>query len=343
MLCKICFLLAGVIIMVVATVVFRIVLIQQFKKDNQVRRFNFPLLLLYVISADFCLAMIAKKAINAYYLAEEGIQQQERVERSKQARARYIKNANIHNLFLSLILSVLTFLLFVSCVHCDCCPYLQWFVYGFFGYRLLSRTFEINVSFFKDCFDREHESNLDRYDRIKLAFKSLLEETVLFTALYSFAKLKWWEALLGGLHSLILSPYSVGYNSAFFKFVAVYQVICTIVLLTIAFATYVSTPDQPNRNANNNDNGGNGNNGGDGGNGEDGGNGGNDGNGAAATATATATAVATAAVPNGAARGRARVAAQAIATPNNAQNQLIKAAIVATAVLAVVAVMMKRR
>jgi len=269
MFCKICALLVGVIIIVAATVVFRRVLIQQFKikRDNKVRWVNFPLLLLFVISADFCLAMIAKKAINDYYLAEDGIQQHERVDSRKQARTRYIRNANIHNLFLSMFLSVLTFLLFVFCVHCDCCPYLQWFVYGFFGYRLLSRTVEINVSFFKDCFDREHESDLDRYDRIKLAFKSLLEETVLFTALYSFAKLKWWEALLGGLHSLILSPYSVGYNSAFFKFVAVYQVICTIILLTISFATYVSTPDQPNGN------------GGDDGNGGDGG---NDGNGAAA-------------------------------------------------------------
>lgn len=252
-------------------------------------------------------------------------------------KALYIQTANRVNLLLSLILCAGVVVLKYCCKNTG--EYFVFALFGFLGYRLLSRTVEINVAFLGDCFDKNKNRYLDKYMRIKLAFTSLLEEAILFAGAYTLAEVGWWNALLGGAHSFILSPFSNGIcvRCPLFQFITIYQVICTIVLLTIAFATYISTPE--NGNCNNGNNGERGNNGGNGNNvgNDDGGDGG------AVRATATA---AVAAVPvtvsNGATTERTSATAQASATPTNTQKTMIKVAITAAVALAVV-VLVKRR
>ena len=236
---------AGVIIAFAATGAFRFFLFRckRFKKEKKGPRCPVLVWPLLALSPDFFFAYKAKKIIDANYPTEESLKEQKRIkesESSEKAKAKYIKCANKGNLILSFVLCVATFVVVYSAWG-KC---LRWGAFGFLGYRLLSRTVEINVAFFKDCLDKKKDSDLDKYGRIKLAFKSLLEEAFLFAALYSFAKLEWWGALLGGAHSFILTLFSADfYYYKTFLFVAVYQVICTIVLLTVSFATYISTPD----------------------------------------------------------------------------------------------------
>lgn len=165
-------------------------------------------------------------------------------EDSKQAKAersKYIKAANALNLLISFLLCVCIFLLksfFSSEWPC-------WLLLGMIAFRALSRTVEINVSFFKDCVSAEEkQSDLSKYERIGLAFKSLLEEALLFAGIYVFfpgQNPPFWNAMLGGLHSFILSPVSYKTNfQGLFSFVAIYQTICSIILITISFATYIS-------------------------------------------------------------------------------------------------------
>jgi len=235
-LCHIISFLVGVILTVGTIWFFRGRLFKRnsLKKEEKGPRCpRFVWFLLFSLSLDYFFAYRAKKMIDANY-PDETIR--------KKAKTKYINAANLHNLILSFVLCVATFVVVYSAWG-KC---LKWGLFVFVGYRLLSRTVEINVAFFKDCLERVKNSDLDKYDRIKLAFKSLLEEAFLFAALYSFAKLEWWRALLGGAHSFILTLFSADfYYFRTFQFVAVYQVICTIILLTISFATYISTPDQP--------------------------------------------------------------------------------------------------
>lgn len=237
--------LIGVVITMLLTIIFRYCIFCIYNKECKLKEILKCLCkkLLFIISPDYYLAKYAKEKIKAKY--EQKPEKEKSEEEQKEERARYIKTANHANLIISIILCIVTVLL----VFLWKCEFVYFLLFGLFGYRLLSRTTEINVAFLKDCVDKDKESNLKKFDRIKLAFFSLIEEAVLFTGIYTFIydKTQWFKPILSGLHSFILSPVSIcsAYRFAvFFKFVAVYQIICSVVLITISFATYISTQDE---------------------------------------------------------------------------------------------------
>lgn len=93
-------------------------------------------------------------------------------------RTKLIKGFN----FLNLGVSFLLVLVFYATKYITCCSDLSILCYLkiFLGYRTLSRTIEIMISFIKDVSSKEHHSSSLNYkDRIRLAFLSILESFIL--------------------------------------------------------------------------------------------------------------------------------------------------------------------
>lgn len=233
--------LLGIVTMVVLTAVARCCIYCIYNKECKLKEILkcLRIAFLFIISLDYCFAKCAKKKIKSKY-EQEPAKEQKTEDKQKKELAQYIKTANHANLIISIILCIITIPLVFFCN----CEFIYFFLFGLIGFRLWSRTMEINAAFLKDCVEKDKNSDLGKYERIKLAFFSLIEEAVLFMGIYTFFdKMEWYKPILGGLHSFILSPVSIcsAYRFAvFFKFVAVYQIICSVVLITISFATYIS-------------------------------------------------------------------------------------------------------
>lgn len=202
-------------------------------------------IVLWILSPDY---KIAQKQKPKEFAAEEKNTEANRTRESvKIERASYIKKANLTNLILTFIMVILTYTLFIILKF----DWVRNILIGVVGYRLCSRTIEINVSFVDDILNKIKLSSLSKEDRIKLAFKSLLEEVILFAGIYIFVSNNVFDALLGGLHSLILSPASFCNSNYICKFLAIYQVICTIILITLSFASYISYSDNASQKSDN--------------------------------------------------------------------------------------------
>lgn len=189
----------------------------------------------WIFSPDYRIAKIQKTKTN---FCRNETQNEVSDEQLKQLRAAYIKKANTVNLLASLIVVFISSTLFLTIEELWIFNVLIVLV----GYRLCSRTLEINISFVKDVFDEEKLSSLKKVERIKLAFTSLIEEAILFFGIYLLMFNDVWKAILGGLHSFALSPIECTPDN-YCPFIALYQVICTIILLTISFASYISMPE----------------------------------------------------------------------------------------------------
>ena len=118
-------------------------------------------------------------------------------------------------------------------------------------YRFISRTLEVNISFIGDVVEQnKNRSKLSCDERIKLAFKSLFEEVILFASVYCLIlnshELCVVSSLYCGLHSFIMQMPSLSMfkcvNSVFggLQYLRLYQVFSSIVLITISFAVYIS-------------------------------------------------------------------------------------------------------
>ena len=99
---------------------------------------------------------------------------------------------------------------------------------------------EINIAFIKDIISNDNTTNLNKYERIVLAFSSLIEEVILFMGIYYFVfSCGICDAIIYGLHSLILHMVSICKSGFLCKVVSIYQVFCSIILITISFASYI--------------------------------------------------------------------------------------------------------
>ena len=147
----------------------------------------------------------------------------------KENRKTYIIRQNVLNLLVSIILLIIY------------CASRNEFIRGIITIRLISRTMEINLSFFYDIISKQDnkKSNLNREERIKLALFSFIEEIILFFALYS--------AILGNdCESVIKKTFSflfveeVG-NNFCLQCALAYQKLCTFIIITLSLVTYVSS------------------------------------------------------------------------------------------------------
>lgn len=157
----------------------------------------------------------------------------------KYARSFYIIKANHVNLFVSIVLVGGCWLL-IGFVKNDTC----WFILSFFILaRMISRTMEINISFFKDIFGNEKNSTLTNSARIKLAVFSLCEEAALFSFVYyAFGNGggSVFDSILLGMGSFIMSNGGDFEGNPFLKGVAIYQGLSAVILVTLSIANYLS-------------------------------------------------------------------------------------------------------
>ena len=156
--------------------------------------------------------------------------------------ANYICRNNTWNLIISAVLIIIVLSLAYLTSH-----YWLWaFLSGVLGYRILSRTVEINLAFFKDvCEENENKSNLSAQKRIRLAIKSLIEEALLFSGFYSLMSDEFsWnylaEAVLNGARSFIPSLPDAEASNKLMAFMETYQAICSLILITLSIASYIS-------------------------------------------------------------------------------------------------------
>ena len=105
---------------------------------------------------------------------------------------------------------------------------------------------EINIAFFTDvCSELRKSSALKKNERIALAFISLIEEAILFTGVYMIiGDCNTWETVLRGCHSLIMNQPDFGCHATIFlEYVGWYQLLCSLILITLAFASYIGNKE----------------------------------------------------------------------------------------------------
>ena len=162
------------------------------------------------------------------YIFKEAIKHQNGKKKAPKILANYIKEKNKWNIVISTII-----ILLLSCYYLRNCTFIHYLLYT----RLISRTMEINISFLQDVFDKNKSSALHKYDRIKLAFGSLVEEAVMFFEIYVITSITFENSILYALHSFIIQPANLKeIENFFYKLIPIYQTICSIILITISFA-----------------------------------------------------------------------------------------------------------
>ena len=149
----------------------------------------------------------------------------------RENRGAFIISQNVLNLLVSIILLI------------PCCANPNEIIRGIITIRLISRTMEINLSFFYDIISKQDnkKSNLNREERIKLALFSFIEEIILFFALYlAIARNVDCENITKKAFSFLIGVY-VGTDFGLLC-VSTYQKICTFIIITLSLITYVSNP-----------------------------------------------------------------------------------------------------
>lgn len=115
-------------------------------------------------SPDFCLTDLQKAMLS---------------ENEKVQRSRLIKANNLTNLLISLILLLIAIIIKLTTSDSSILKILTIIL----KIRLVSRAFEIVISFCKDIYDKNKQSALQSFERIMLAVISLFELVVLYIAL----------------------------------------------------------------------------------------------------------------------------------------------------------------
>lgn len=181
------------------------------------------------LSLDFVVSDCCKKKIKRKMNDEMG----------KEARARFIKRQNCWNFLLSLSLFITLVIFMKKGWEFD-------FLKILILIRLVSRTMEVNLSFFTDVVSdpTKKESSLKREDRIKLALVSFLEEIILFFAFYSIiagnVSHKVFKEAFSFLFNIDDLSYICPCGEILLRFALAYQKLCTFVIITLSLVTYVS-------------------------------------------------------------------------------------------------------
>lgn len=190
-----------------------------------------------------CFAEFFKALLQSFFSLDYVLSYRQKSD-DKEERTKYIKSQNCRNLILSIIYSIVVFLLwyFLDCKH------IYPFLLGIVLFRLWSRANEITYSFVKDVVSKEgKKSKLDKHDRIRLAIKSLIEEAILFTCVHA-CLLKECANLEGlaygvmyGVKSFLPSVIiGIQEGAIVTGILSAYQAFSSVALITLAIASYIS-------------------------------------------------------------------------------------------------------
>lgn len=168
-------------------------------------------------------------------------------EDNKKNLSTFIKNVNHFNLLLSIILTSIVFVL----PQITKCEELIDFSIKLAILRFLSRSFEITYAFLKDTVKgcTTKKSELDKYDRIKLAMKSYFEIYIYSAGAYMFlCSNKIFDSISMSLNVGSLTNVGMAFPAGYehvrlFVFV---QIFATMNLVILSLASYLSSPEKEN-------------------------------------------------------------------------------------------------
>lgn len=170
------------------------------------------------------------------------------IKKSRDVKANFIKSSNKSNLISSSIIFLVITVLGLLQTKIDFHPYsiIYNFFIGFVSFRVLSRSSEIIYAFVNDVFDDEGDAttSLTKFDRIKLALNSYVENILNFASLYFLysenkSSLSCLFDSIGRSTISNVSPVLV--SDDFLLNIAIYgQVVTSLVLVVLSLAVYVS-------------------------------------------------------------------------------------------------------
>ena len=226
----------GVVICVVFTLAWKPIVFKLAKCNNcKIKKFEkgekFQKYVSWIFSLDYCCTYNHKKMMCKKTADEPS---------GAECLKKYISTSNSANLLGSTFLVVILLIMFICCKGCGKCIAL-----GMLTFRIYSRVNEVSISFVKDMIDKEQQSGLTSKERIVLAMKSLLEETLLFGALYACLAVNTdasasqvVNAFLKGFYSIVPSI-SVCCDVSI-SVISVYQSVSAMLLISLAIASYIS-------------------------------------------------------------------------------------------------------
>lgn len=165
----------------------------------------------------------------------------------KNSKATFIKNANHHNLLLSsIIFSLVSILgLLKSTINIYSFDTIVAFLIFFVIFRTISRSIEIIYAFTNDVISPclANSSSLNKYDRIKLALNSYIENILNFSSLYYLHSHNYKdvvEALYTSIGRNTLTNLNISNSDLFITLSTYGQVITSLTLVVLSLAIYVS-------------------------------------------------------------------------------------------------------
>ncbi len=165
----------------------------------------------------------------------------------KHLKGMFISRSNLGNLFLSVLILVLLTVMEFCGFELQQVPYGEVIIAAVI-FRVISRSFEITYAFTKDVLSKNKEANsdLDKYDRVRLALCSYIENVLNFGAVYyifssvnSNLEANVGTSVLESIGTATISR--VHQSDCYFESALVnLQVVTTLALVVLSLATYLS-------------------------------------------------------------------------------------------------------
>lgn len=214
--------------------------VKKVDRDSALKHIKFPNIFILLISCGYALSKIYKKSIRPDQ-ASKFCSNNRRLDYKKHFKGVFISRANKGNLILSAGFLLSLSILEIFNLNDSDKIYYQTLT-CLIIFRVLSRSFEITYAFTNDVLTKNNgnNSNLDKYDRVKLALNSYIENVLNFGAVYYFFN----NGTVG--HSILSSVgtatvSNINSSSCYFEFVLVnIQVLTSLALVVLSLAIYVS-------------------------------------------------------------------------------------------------------
>lgn len=165
----------------------------------------------------------------------------------KNSKAIFLKSANNRNLVASAVIFFIVSIigLLKNEIECQSFEFIVQVALFFVLSRTFSRSIEIIYAFTNDAIkiDISNSSSLNKYDRIKLALNSYVENILNFSAIYYLLQKEYMNvqgAFFSSIGRSTISNLNLEHHKVLLSFVAYGQVITTLILVVLSLAIYVS-------------------------------------------------------------------------------------------------------
>lgn len=164
----------------------------------------------------------------------------------KNSKAIFLKSANNKNLVASSVIFFIVSIigLLKNEIECELFDFIVQIALSFVLTRTFSRSIEIIYAFTNDVIniDTSNSSSLNKYDRIKLALNSYVENIINFSAVYYLLQKEYMNiqgAFFSSIGRSTISNLTLEHEDVLLSFIAYGQVITTLTLVVLSLAIYV--------------------------------------------------------------------------------------------------------